>query len=102
MAFRTTPQLGPQLDEVIPATGVWFEPEGNVISPQLGTRESGSDGHVYILCKASAAIAAASAPGTEVVITEPAFTAAAGNGGFFAPVAGVASGAFFWAQQELL
>lgn len=102
MAFRTTPQLGPQLDEVIPATGVWFNPLGTVISPQLGTRESGSDGHVYILVKASAAIAAASAPGTEVVITEPAFTAATGDGAFFAPVAGVASGAFFWARQEAL
>lgn len=102
MAFRTTPQLGPQLDEVIPLTGVWFEPEGNVISPQLGTRESGSDGHVYILVQASAAIAAAAAPGTEVVITEPAFTAATGDGGFFAPIAGVADDAFFWARQEAL
>ena len=99
MAFRTTPQLGPQLDEIILETGVWFEPTGRIISPQLGTRESGSDGHVYILVRASATIAAAAAPGTQVTITEPAMTAAAGAGGFYAPVEGVTDEAFFWARK---
>jgi hypothetical protein len=102
MAFRTTPQLGPQLDEVIPLGSVWFEPTGDIISPQLGTRETGSDGHEYILVQASAAIAAAAAPGTAVTITEPAFTAATGAGGFTAPPAGVADDAFFWARKTAL
>lgn len=111
MVFRTTPQLGPGLEDTITETGVWFSPPtlntsgGGLhapISPELGTRESGSDGHVYILCQASAVIAAAAAPGTEVIITEPTFRAATGDGGFFAPIAGVPDEGYFWARRELI
>ncbi len=99
--FRTTPQLGPNLHQVVDDTGVWYD-AANRVSPKVGTRESGEDGHVYVFVRASAAIAAAAAPGTEVIITEPDMTAATGDGGFFAPVAGVASGDYFWARKEAL
>lgn len=105
MVFRTSPQLGPELDDVILAGGVWFDIPGamTLISPRLGNRETGSDGHEYILVKASAEIAAAAAPGTVVIVTEPGFTAAAGAGAFNAPPATlVPIGAFFWARKTAL
>ena len=68
MAFRQTPQLGPQLDQVGP-----FHWDGINItepSPKLGTREHGTDGHVYLLVKASGTIAALST-GHEVIVVPP-------------------------------
>lgn len=109
MAFRTTPSLGPGIETVIPVGQVWFDIPGaqGLISPRLGSKVVGSDGRDYVLVQASAAIAAAAAPGTQVTITEPAFTAASGAGGFFAPnstiaPSGVPSGAFFWARKGTL
>ena len=109
MAFRITPSLGPGLEVVIPAAQVWFDVPGGsqLISPRLGSKCVGSDGKDYVLVQASASIAAAAAPGTQVTITEPAFTAAAGAGGFYAPnstvaPSGVPSGAFFWARKGAL
>src|SRR3546814_15147730 len=54
MAFRTTPQLGPALDAVIPAGDVWYDipGKGTIGSPQLGTKEFGSDGREYIWVQA--------------------------------------------------
>lgn len=109
MAFRITPSLGPGLETVIPANQVWFDIPGamTLISPRLGSAVVGSDGHTYVLVQASAAIAAAASPGTQVTITEPAFTAAAGAGGFYAPdssvaPAGVPDDGFFWARKGAL
>jgi hypothetical protein len=99
--FRTNPSLGPNLHQVVSATGVWYD-AGNRVSPVVGDVSYGDDGHKYVWVRASAAIAAAAAPGTEVIVTEPAMTAATGDGGYFAPVAGVASGSYFWARKELL
>lgn len=99
--FRTTPQLGPNLSQQVVSGQVWFD-NPTLVSPKVGTRETGDDGHVYVFVKASADISAAGAPGTQVTITEPAMTAAAGSGGFYAPVAGVASGAYFWARKSAL
>lgn len=99
--FRTTPQLGPNFTQVLASGQVWYDPK-NIPSPKVGTRETGDDGHEYIFVQASAAIAAAASPGTAVTITEPAFTAASGAGGFNAPIAGVANGAYFWARKAAL
>jgi hypothetical protein len=99
--FRTTPQLGPNLHQTVTSGTVWFDNPSKV-SPVVGTKEVGDDGHDYVWVKASAAIAAAASPGTQVTITEPAMTAAAGAGGFYAPVAGVASGTYFWARKGAL
>ena len=109
MAFRITPSLGPGIETVIPAGQVWFDIPGlsTLISPRLGSKAVGSDGHDYVLVQASAAIAAAASPGTQITITEPAFTAASGAGGFYAPnstvaPSGVPSGGFFWARKSAL
>lgn len=96
--FRTTPQLGPNLHQTVAEGSVWYD-NPDLVSPKVGTRETGDDGYDYVFVKASAAIAAAAAPGTQVTITEPAMTAAAGAGGFYAPVAGVAIDTYFWARK---
>lgn len=104
--FRTTPQLGPQLNEVF--TGVPYYDQGLGVgtpslgqgpSPKLGNKEVGDDGHDYIWTQASAAISAAAAPGTQVIIDEPAMTAATGAGGWYAPIAGVLINQYFWARK---
>jgi hypothetical protein len=99
--FRTNPSLGPNLSQVVGGTSVWYDPK-NIVSPKVGDTSLGDDGHLYVFVQASAAVAALASPGTQVTITEPAMTAAAGAGGFFAPVAGVANGAYFWARKSAL
>ncbi|MGI4744965.1 MAG: hypothetical protein ACRYGI_11400 [Janthinobacterium lividum] len=99
--FRTSPQLGPNFLQVIPAGSVWYDPK-NIVSPKVGDKEDGDDGHAYVFVQASAAIAAAASPGTAIVVTEPQMTAAAGAGNFYAPVAGVAANAYFWARKSTL
>jgi hypothetical protein len=100
MPFNVTPSLGADLDYngALP----YYDGANANPSPQLGVSVMSNDGHLYKWVKASALIAAAAAPGTAVTITEPAQTAAAGAGGFNAPVAGVASGAYFWARKTAL
>ena len=100
MPFAITPSLGADLDynDELP----YWDAGRSVPSPQLGTAVIGDDGHLYKWVKASATIAAAAAPGTAVTITEPAQTAAAGAGGFNAPIAGVVSGEYFWARKTAL
>lgn len=101
--FRTTPQLGPQLSDVFTGLPYWDNGIG-VTTPsyKLGNKEVGDDGHDYVWVQASAIIAAAASPGTQIVITEPAFTAATGSGGYYAPIAGVASGQYFHARKGAL
>lgn len=68
----------------------------------LGNTVIGANGRKYVLVEASAAIAAL-ATGREVIVTEPAFTAATGLGGFLAPAnVAVASGERFWAKEKTL
>lgn len=107
--FRTTPQLGPQLNEVFTGVPYWDQglgvgtpANGQGPSYKLGNKEVGDDGHDYVWVQASANIAAAASPGTQITITEPAFTAAAGAGGYYAPVAGVSSGQYFHARKGAL
>lgn len=107
--FRTSPQLGPQLSDTFNGLPYWdllgARKNGvtvqGITSPsyKLGNKEVGDDGHDYVWVRASADIAAAASPGTQVAITEPAFTAAAGSGGYYAPVAGVLSGYYFHARK---
>ena len=68
-------------------------------TPALGTRVVGDDGHDYVFVKASAAIATL---GTDVVITEPAFTVASGAGGFETVVASVANGNYTWVRRTTI
>lgn len=108
--FRTTPQLGPQLDDVFTGLPYWdgalgIQNADATVSPsyKLGNKEVGSDGHDYIWVKASADIASASGNGTQVVVDEPAFTAAAGSGGWYSiPGVAITSGQYFHARKGAL
>jgi hypothetical protein len=103
--FRTTPQLGPQLDDVFTGLPYWdmginelatdLEP-----SYKLGNVEMGDDGGEYIWVKASANIAATATTGTQVTITFPAYTVATGAGGFYTPVnTAITSGQYFHVRR---
>ena len=105
--FRTTPQLGPQLDDVYTGLPYWDRALGlgtpasdATPSYKLGNSEFGNDGGEYIWVKASADIAATANTGTQVTITFPAYTVATGSGGFYTPP-GVAikSGQFFHVRR---
>ena len=104
MAFRTSPQLGPQLDDVFVGLPYWDQ-HGALTEPsyRLGNRETGSDGHDYVWVRASADIAAASGSGTQIAVDEPGFTAAAGTGGFYAPAdVAIEAGTYFHARKGAL
>lgn len=109
MAFRITPSLGPEVDTVY-NPGYWMRPstDSNLTgaakpSYQLGSKVVGSDGHDYIFVQASGNISAASGNGTQVAITMPGGTAAAGSGGWYAPPdVAVPSGGYFHARKGAL
>lgn len=96
MAFRTTPNLGPDLEQF--DTQWWYDPTGTV-SPLTGNPELGSDGHYYVLVKAGAAFATA---GTDVTINETTWVATAGAGGYETPVANIPINAYFYARSIAL
>ena len=95
MSFAATHTIGCDLEKVYTADEI-----GQGKGFEVGNTILGVDGRKYVFVEASASIAALAA-GREVTITEPAFTAATGAGGFLAPESlTVASGEFFWARQS--
>ena len=98
--FRTTPQLGPQLDDVF--VGIPFYDPPNITQPsyKLGNVEMGNDGGEYVWVQASAAISGTATTGTQVTITFPAYTVATGSGGWYTPPnVAIPSGAYFHARR---
>lgn len=86
MAFRTTPNLGLQLDDVSAGLPYWDSNTGlTEASYRLGNKELGSDGGEYWFVRASADIGATDNTGTQVAITYPAYTVATDTGGFYTP-----------------
>lgn len=86
MAFRTTPNLGLQLEDVSAGLPYWdVNPDQTDPSYRPGNKELGSDGGEYWMVMASADIAATANTGTQVTITYPAYTVATGTGGFYTP-----------------
>lgn len=107
-AFRTTSQLGPQIDIKYVGLPYWDlgmqagKATAAVIDPsyKLGNTEFGSDGGEYVWVKASGTIAATAATGTQVTITVPAFTVATGSGGFYTePGVAYAAGDFMHVRR---
>lgn len=99
MAFRTTPNLGPDLEQFELTYAGWMLPGTTEISPLLGNPELGSDGHYYVLVKAGAAFASAN---TALTINETTWVATAGAGGFVTPVASIPNNAYFYARSKAL
>lgn len=100
MAFRTTPNLGPDLEQFDTSYAGWQLPTGLDISPLPGNPELGSDGHYYVLVRAGAAFATA---GTAIAINETTWVATAGaSGGYTTPVANIPINAYFYARSKAL
>lgn len=108
--FRTTPQLGPQLDDIFIGLPYWDltgmidggVTVSGITSPsyKLGNVEMGNDGGEYVWVQASAQIAATASTGTQVTVTFPAWTVATGSGGWYSPPGQVVpSGAYFHARR---
>lgn len=96
MVFRTTPQLGPELEAKGPYH--WDYQPGVDVSYRLGNKETGSDGHEYIMVQAGGTLAA----GAAVTINETTWVATAGAGGFTVPAGltgGVTAGNYFHARR---
>ena len=101
MAFRTSPQLGPALDAVIKPDEVWFDipGKGAIASPQLGTKEPGSDGHDYIFVVAGGNIAV----NTQIAIDADSFEATTGGtSGYYTQGTAIVDGDYFWARKGAL
>lgn len=98
MAFRTTPNLGPDLDQFDTSYTGWMQP-GVDVTPLLGNPELGSDGHYYVLVKAGADIASA---GTAISINESTWVATTGAGGYVTPVDDITEDSYFYARSKAL
>lgn len=98
MVFRTTPQLGPALEQKGP---YHWDGVGIDASYRLGNKETGSDGHEYVHVVAGATLAA----GATVSINETTWVATAGAGGFTVPAGitgGVVTGEPFQARRTAI
>lgn len=104
--FRTTPQLGPQLDDVFVGLPYWdltgIQGAGGTIvsgitspSYKLGNRETGDDGYDYIWVKNGATALTASA---RVNMDADFVTTANASGVLQAPDVAVPAGAYFHAR----
>ena len=101
--FRTSPNLGPDLTQVVKADEVFYDGSSQLGTPQLGVTCEGTDGRTRMWVEASDTIASASSSGTQVAITVTAHddvTAATGSGGWYSvPGVAMAAGDRFWATK---
>ncbi len=115
--FRITPNLGPDLFQVVKSDLAWYEGAGRgasgtgqAMSPQTGVTAFADNGREYMWVEASGTITVAASPGTQVTLTDngasadPRFTVAAGAGGWYAPHTGFYSGTLvagdrFWVAK---
>jgi hypothetical protein len=99
MVFRTSPQLGPELE--MKAQKFHWDGDNVDVSYRLGNKEVGSDGHNYILVQAAGTLAA----NATVTINETTWVATAGAGGYTVPAGltgGVVAGDYFHARVTAL
>lgn len=98
MVFRTSPQLGPGVEQH--ATKFHWDGENVDVSYRLGNPEKGSDGHVYVMVQAHADLAA----GAAIAVNETTWQTAVGTG-YLVPAGitgGVKSGEYFHARRTAL
>lgn len=99
--FRTTPQLGPQLDDVFEGLPYWDLAGPGITEPsyKLGNRETGNDGYDYIWVKNGTTALAADA---RVNINSDFVATANSSGVLQAPSVAVPAGAYFHARVYAL
>lgn len=98
MVFRTTHQLGPGLEDH--SDKFYWDGAGIDVSYRLGNKETGSDGHEYVMVQAGADLAASA----RLAVNETTWVATASAGGAFEVPAGieggeVANGEYFHARR---
>lgn len=95
MAYRTTPILGPDVDQS--STQFYWDMISTDTAPSyaLGTRVTGSDGYEYVYVQAGSSDIS---PATQVQINASTHVATAGAGGFYT-VAAVPKNAYFHARK---
>lgn len=86
-----------QVMPVTPIAGVNLLDVNTPYGPSIGTLVNGTDGHVYIRAKASAAITAS----TVCILTEPAQTMAAGAGLWTSPATALVTNDLAWFKKTL-
>lgn len=110
MAFRSTPQLGPQIEDVFTGLPYWDSQNGvgrgaasvAAANPsyRLGNPEMGTDGHKYVWVRNGGTALTASA---RVNINETTWAATANaSGTHMAPPVAVPANAYFHARQFTL
>lgn len=99
MGIASTPSLGLSTNANGGLVGpVPFWDEGrNVPSPQPGSVVTGADGAKYILAKATGVIP----PNTNVVLTEPAMTVAAGAGDWYSQTTAIPINNYAWFRASI-
>lgn len=99
MGIASTPSLGLSTNANGGLVGpIPFWDEGrNVPSPQPGSVVTGADGAKYILAKATGVIP----PNTNVVLTEPAMTVAAGAGDWYSQTAAIPINNYAWFRASI-
>lgn len=100
MVFRTSPQLGPGLEDTDSKFFYDFQPDVDV-SPLLGNTETGSDGHQYTLVKAASTLAANATFG----ITESTWVTTTGTTHSVPALikgGSATNGNYFWARKAVL
>lgn len=110
--FRTTPQLGPQLDDVFNGLPYWdltgvqgatdlVAPLSGITEPsyKLGNVETGDDGAQYMWVKANGVIAS-NAAGIQLAIALPGYLATTGgtSGWWTQPNTALVAGQYFHAR----
>jgi hypothetical protein len=99
MGIASTPSLGLSTNANGGLVGpIPFWDEGrNVPSPQPGSVVTGADGAKYILAKATGVIP----PNTNVVLTEPAMTVAAGAGDWYSQTSAIPINNYAWFRASI-
>lgn len=115
--FRTSPSLGPDLNQVVKSDLAWYDGAGRsaagagqAMSPVTGDLAFGDDGRTYMWVESTGTIVVAASPGTQVSVTvnaataDPRVTVDTGSGGWYAPHTGFYSGTLvagdrFWVAK---
>lgn len=95
MAYSVSGLIGAYLDRVITVAELTGD-QKKTLDAALGQQTWGNDGRLYVFVVAGGVIAAAQ---TDVTVNATTFSATDGSGAYSGPVAGCASGSYFWASK---
>ena len=99
MPFRTSHGLGPDLEQTVDPENVWYD-HPDVVSPQEGVPELGSDGHSYVWVQNGGSALTADA---RINISDDGeFTVSTSGTGTYQAIVDVPANHWFWARKFAL